>query len=362
MLRWVILAVAVVALAAIATVAVQFVPSSEQGWNLPVASADTGPSPKAEVDHELTYEFGEMPQQATGRRTWTITNAGDADLKLWKGSSTCMCTIAKLKEGDTMVLKPGESTEIELEWKTNDVQGDFHKGANIETNDPDRPTIALNVHGTVNPPVIIIPGETIDLHNVSVDEPQSSFIALYSPDRPETQITEVKTSKPDFLKTEVVPMSEDELERAKMKTGWKINIQVEPGYPIGHLREEIVIKTDHPLRPEIRISAVGTVIGPISVVPERIRMVNVKSREGASIDVALLVRGGNEAKIEVAEKPEKLNAAIESDGETQGRYKLKVNVPEGTPAGFIDGDIVLKTDQPNAGELRVPVSILVGAN
>jgi len=362
MLRWVILAVAVVALAAVATVAVQFVPSSEQGWNLPVASEHTGPAPKAEVDKELTYEFGEMPQHATGNRVWTITNAGDADLELWKGSSTCMCTIAKLKEGDKMVLKPGESTEIELEWKTNEVQGEFHKGANIETNDPDRPTIPLFVHGKINPPVIVIPGETIDLHNVSADDPQSSFIALYSPDRPETKITEVKTSRPDFLKTDVEPMTENELERAKMKSGWKINIHVEPGYPIGHLREEVVIKTDHPLRPEIRITAVGTVSGSISVVPERIRMVNVKSREGASADVALVVRGGKEAKIEIAEKPEHLDAAIAPDDAAKGRYKLKVNVPQGAPAGFIDGDIVLKTDQADAAELRIPVSILVGAN
>lgn len=362
MLRWVILAVAVVALAAIATVAVQFVPSSEQGWNLPVASANTGPKPKAEVDKELTYEFGEMPQHSKGQRTWTITNAGEGDLELWKGTSTCMCTIAKLKEGDKVTLKPGESTEIELEWDTNEVHGDFHKGANIETNDPDRPTIPLFVHGKINPPVVVLPGETINLHNISADEPQDNFIALYSPDRPEFEITEVKTSKPDFLTAGVEPMSEDELKFAETKSGWKVNIHVEPGYPIGHLREEILIKTDHPLRPEIRVTAVGAVSGPISVVPERVRMVNVKSRDGASTDVSLLVRGGNEAKIEVAEKPEKINATIEPSDAANGRYKLKVDVPQGTPAGFIDGDIVLKTDQPNAAELRIPVSVLVGAN
>ena len=128
------------------------------------------------------------------------------------------------------------------------------------------------------------------------------------------------------------------------------------------MREEIVIHTDHPLRPEIRVTAVGVVSGPISVVPDRIRMVNVKSREGASIDVNLLVRGGNEANIEVAQTPEHVDVAVEADEANKGRYKLKVNVPQGTPAGFIDGDIVLKTDQENAGELRIPVSILVGAN
>lgn len=362
MLRWVILAFAVVALAAAATVVVQFVPSSEQGWNLPVASDHDGPKPKAEVDKELTYEFGDMPQHATGRRTWTITNAGEADLEIWKGSSTCMCTIAELKEGDKMVLKPGESTEIDLEWKTNDVQGEFHKGANIETNDPDRPTIPLFVHGTINPPVIVIPGESIDLGNLTPDDPQDHFIALYSPDRPEIEITEVKTSNPDLLKTSVEPMNEEELKLAQMKTGWKIHLQVGAGYPIGHLREEILIKTDHPLRPEIRVTAAGTVSGAISVVPERVRMMNVKSRDGASTELTLVVRGGKEAKIEVAQTPKNLDATVEPAESAQGRYKLKISVPQGVPAGYIDGDIVLKTDQEDAAELRVPVSILVGTN
>ncbi len=365
MLRWVILAVVVVALTAIMTVAMQLVPSSSDAqWDLPVAPVKTGPAPKAEVDGELTYEFGEMPQQSTGKRTWKIKSVGEADLVIWKGTSTCMCTIAKLKEGDKMVLKPGESTEIDLEWKTNTVHGDFHKGANIETNDPDHPSFPLFVHGKINPPVILMPGDTVDLHNISSDDPKPTFIALYSPDRPEMKITAINTSRPEFLKADAVSMSEAELESGKIKAGQKINIHVEPGFPIGTLREEVVIHTDHPLRPEIKVTVVGTVNGPISVLPERIRMVTVKSRDGASADVTLLVRGGQEAKFEVAQKPEKLEVSIEPSptATLKGRYTVKVVVPQGTPAGLIDGDIVLKTDHPNASELKIPVSILVGAN
>ena len=34
-------------------------------------------------------------------------------------------------------------------------------------------------------------------------------------------------------------------------------------------------------------------------------------------------------------------------------------MPPGTPAGEIDGDIVLKTDHPKASELKIPVIILI---
>ena len=39
-----------------------------------------------------------------------------------------MCTIAKLKQGEKATIKPGESTEIEVEWKTKDAVGEFSKG------------------------------------------------------------------------------------------------------------------------------------------------------------------------------------------------------------------------------------------
>lgn len=363
MLRWVILAVVVVLLAAGSAVLLDVTSPTTSPFSQPVAAKPTGPQPKAVVDGELTWQFGEMGQQETGKRTWKLTNQGDADLQIWKGTSTCMCTVAKLqKDGDKLTLKPGESTDIDIEFKTNEVVGDFHKGANIETNDPDNPTFPLFVHGKINPPVIMIPGDTIDLRIVNSDDPKSVFVGLYSPDRPETQITEVKTSKPDFFATRVESMSESELESGKIKAGWKVHLDVKPGFPLGQMREELVIHTDHPHRPEIKVTVVGVVAGPVSVTPERIRMQTVKSKDGGSSEVKLNVRGGGEATFTVADRPGNLEVAVEpvDAGGVKGQYRMTVKVPPGTAPGLIDGDVVLKTDLPNAGELKVPVSFLVG--
>ena len=38
---------------------------------------------------------------------------------------------------------------------------------------------------------------------------------------------------------------------------------------------------------------------------------------------------------------------------------MTVTVPPGTAAGEVEGNIVLKTDHPNASELTIPVSILI---
>jgi len=365
MLRWVVLAVVVVVVITAATLVMQFAPASSEKWNLPVASANKGPLPKVVVEGELTYEFGTMTQQSEGKHSWLFRNEGEGDLQLWKGTSTCMCTFAQFKNDEKAVLKPGESTDIEVVWKTNYTNGDFKKGANIETNDPNVPSVPLFVHGTINPPVVIRPGDVVDLHAVDVQDSKGGDVAIYSEDRPDMKITKILSSKPGLLVADVTPMTEDDLTKLKLKGGLRVHVNVKPGFPIGTMREEVVLQTDHPQRPEIKLTVVGSIAGPISVLPERVRMVNVKTSEGASKEVTLLVRGGKTANFEVLKKPEKIGVTIEpgdTSADRKGRYLVKVDVPKGTPPGYIDDTIVIKSDFPDVGELKIPVNILVGSD
>src|SRR5262245_8738762 len=135
MLRWIVLALVVVALTTGATLLTQYAPTSE---SVPVVSvaARTGPQPKVSVPEPLTHEFGAMAQLSEGKHSWEFTNIGEADLELWMESSTCSCTIAKLKSEDghekkRLVLKPKESTPIELQWQTKVFKDEYSKGATI---------------------------------------------------------------------------------------------------------------------------------------------------------------------------------------------------------------------------------------
>jgi hypothetical protein len=364
MLRWVILAVAVVALTALATLVVEYVPSSDSSWNLPVRSNMIGPQPKVVVEGALTHEFGAMSQQRTGNHSWVVRNLGKGELELWMESSTCMCTIAKLANGNKAVVKPGESTEIDLEWKTNNTVGVFNKGATIGTNDPSRPSFTLAAHGTVHPPVVVLPSEeVIQMGSISNDETKIFRVAIFAPDRPELKLTKISTSRPDLLFAQPAPLTPDECESLKIKAGYRLNLEIKPGTALGTFRDEVVVQTDHPLQSEVRLIVAGAVTGPISVVPDHLRMVTVKSREGASEDITLLVRAGKATNFEVAHKPEKVEVSI-APNETsslKGRYRLTVTIPPGTLSGYVDDQIILRTDHPKVSELKIPVSIVVGA-
>jgi len=366
MLRWATLSVIVVVLAAAATFLFQSGSYSTPSWSLPASAAKNGPQPKVDLQGPLTHEFGMMAVQKTGTHNWNVKNTGQVDLELFMVSSTCMCTIAKFKEGAKAVVKPGESTEIALEWKTNNAIGDYSKGATIGTNDPNMPEFKLAVHGIVHSPIIVVPevkDNVLPVGTVSNDEPKTTSIALFSPERPDLKPTKITTSKPDLIVVKEIPLMPAESAQLKAKGGYRLDIQFKPGMAQGNFRDSVVIETNHPDEPKLELTLTGFVTGAISVMPANLRMVNVSGKEGGSGQVTLLVRGGQPTNFTVSRKPEKVEVSVVSN-ETpslKGRYRVTVTVPPGTPAGLVDDEIILHTDHPKVSELKIPVNILVGA-
>lgn len=372
MTRWIILTVVVVVLTGAATFLVQYVPDSDPELLSPVVQ-QTGPRPKLEITPDLMFDFGVMSQRDKGTHTWSIKNVGEGELELWlEGKPTCSCTVAELEipkgqEGGpkkVVHVKPGDSTKINLVWETRNRENHYSQSATIGTNAADKPTFTLAVHGMVHPPVMVVPPQLITLQQVSNEDPTLTRIGVFSLDRPATKVTKVSSSRPSLITARAVPFGEEEKKAFKTSAGYRVEIEIKPGMPLGRFQDELVIATDHPLQPETKVTITGNVTGPISVVPERLRMPNVVGSQGATREITLLVRGGDKTHFEVAHKPDKVEIAIapSETGETKGRYRMTVKVPPGTTSGWVDDEIILKTDHPKAAELKIPVSIIVSNN
>jgi hypothetical protein len=378
MLRWIVLALFVVGLTAAATFFLN-VPDSGPDGRVPVPEVTLGPHSKVEIPGQMTYEFGTMSQHDGGTHGWDVKNVGEANLVLWlDGKPTCHCTIAEFEtagqaeEGTPqkkVVVEPGKATRVNLKWETREWKDrEYLQSATFGTNDPARPAFTVAVKGIVYPPIIVMPPQMISLPSVSTEEPTQTKIAVYSLDRPATKVTKVVTSRPAYIIANPVQFgaNSEESKYFKVKNGYRIDVEVKPGMPIGNFHEEIVIQTDHPHMPEIKVSIGGSVSGPISAIPSVVRIPNVTSNKGVEKDIALLVRGKTAPNFEVAHKPEQLQIAIDrDDAQTRGRWRMRVTVPKGTKAGRLEGDIILKTAHPRASELKIPVDIYVsnvGAN
>jgi Protein of unknown function (DUF1573) len=380
MMRWLLLAVLVVALTVGATLALQFLPADDapdKGRRFPsspIAEKDRKDAPPgiAEVDGGLIHDFGVMSQYSKGEKTWVIKNVGKGDLRLIKGKSSCSCTIASLKDGDMATIKPGEQTTVLLEWDTKDNNGKFGQTAEILTpDDPNRQMIEFIVRGHVAPAIVMVPpGNTVQFSSISNNESHRAYFGIYSPDKPDMEITSITTSRPEHLQVSYKPFTDEEREQLQISTkgGYRVEVEVMPGMPLGDFREEVVLETTHSKQPMVRMAVIGKTVGPITVVPDHVMFSATSSDQSASAAVTLIVRDHDQTKFEISESPQNLKAEIsevddsakaDRHGSKARVYRMTVTVPPGTSPAVIAGTIILKTNHPLAGEVRIPVNVTV---
>ena len=374
MTRWIVLAVLVVVLSAAATVVVQFLPESSSPSGAPkdFPVVPAGPAPLAVVKEPLEYDFGTMAQRSRGSKAWTIRNEGESDLKIFLKSTTCKCTVANLGKDGKATIKPGEETKIPLEWETKELQDKFAQSATIGTNDPTHEEIVFRVVGLVQPPIVMVPPEpAVYLLNVPNDAGALANKAIFSKDRPHFQITNIVSSRPELIEGAVKPLDAASLKGFGIEAGHHLEVKVRPSTGLGPFSAELVLTTDHPSLPELKIAVTGKLVGAITPTPEEVRLTGVSGEKGGATSIILLVRGQDRTAFEVEKIPAGLKVEINpvdqqpkvAEGADPARalrqYRLTVTVPPGSDPGEIDGAIVLKTDHPHAGRVTIPVRVLI---
>lgn len=101
--------------------------------------------PRLAVDPE-GFDFGEVRQQRTVSKEFRLVNFGDAALEILRISTSCGCTV--VEAGERRVAA-GESTRLRVELETREDRGPVVRTVLIETDDPDRPRVTLELRATV---------------------------------------------------------------------------------------------------------------------------------------------------------------------------------------------------------------------
>lgn len=372
MWRWVALALLVVTVSGAAAWVAITPPSANtlSGLPFPAPPKSDAPSGKVALEpSEEVYQFGVMPQLQKGRHQWVIRNEGPGDLTLTGDKPYCSCTVLSLQPGEKKTLKPGETFPVDVEFETRTYNGPYEKSARIFTSDPKHENIVFTVRGRVYPPILIMPEEGhIQAGTLLNDQARVFHAAIASADRPETKVLSVTPTRPDLLEINRKPLTAEEIKTFRLDGGGEhLEITVKPTEKLGPFSEEILVKTDHPLKEEVRLTITGKIVGPISAMPPQVRMPDV-GQKGRTEEMSLWVQGQDSTHFEVVSAPPNVKVAVApADDKAQGkpkasgghRYRLMVTVPPGTPPGVIDAPIVLKTDHPGAGVVELPVQITV---
>lgn len=89
--------------------------------------------------------FGAVPNRGYAKRTFLLSNTGDAPLRITQVRPTCGCTIAALADS---VVAPGQSTKLDIRLSADHRSpGNFEKTVYITSNSSAAPSQWLKFYG-----------------------------------------------------------------------------------------------------------------------------------------------------------------------------------------------------------------------
>lgn len=309
---------------------------------------DAGPQALLQTTHR---DLGRVRSDSEINHTFDLRNAGLQPLKI----SDVRLSGGGLSARLPQEILPGETGKIELSINAKELVGDWNWKILFGTNDKTKKIIEFTLRGYVFPPVEVAPAPAV-FFSIFHDETSTRKIKVLNHTERALVIERVEIIGSHFsadLKVEEV---------GKI---FALDITVPESVPPGRYREALLMRTNHPSRPTIRIPVNVLVKRDIFVFPEAIGFgqVNLQKIRNAPALLQLLTqthtvthRRGEFAIAGITTDIPFLKIEKTPAGRSK-IFKLDVKLdPEKLVPGRISGAITLQTDDPRFPEITVPVS------
>jgi len=338
--------------------------------------------PKVKVLDGTTYDFGAMRVNAEETHTFVFQNTGDAPLMIKTKSTTCKCTVSQLKED---VVPPGQTRDVTLEWTPNGTSADFSQRAEIETNDPYHPVVALSIHGRVLRALSPVP-PAISLQRLSASKNVTRRIVVFGYDESGFEITDYEllnenTASHFQVELSLTPTAEELAVDPYAKSATALQLTIHSGLPLGPLQQKIRLITTSLEMPHLEIPMEGTIVSDISIVGSGfsdarnlLRLGPVDAQKGIRKKLFVLVKGPHRDNIQLrlgTIDPEDVLQVELGDPQQVNdglvhKYPLSITIPPGSRAVNRMGtktssyaEIHLQSEHPEAKDVPIYVGFTI---
>lgn len=196
--------------------------------------------------------FGTVGNEGESTRKGAVYSMDHPEMKVTRIVDSNPSLLAVRTEPFEASGKDGEpikGTTLVFTLKPGDKLGEFNEEVLLETDHPQRKEVRFPVRGTITGPVAFFPGQRVIMHDATTDAGGSQNLTVWVRGRAAAQVAVVKA--PPGLAVDFAPIEQPGLVAASSK--FRMTVRVLPGTPAGQIRDEIVLKTDHPKAAEIRL-------------------------------------------------------------------------------------------------------------
>jgi hypothetical protein len=262
------------------------------------------------------------------------------------------------------VIRPGGVGKVTANVTTTQLKGQVSKSITVTTNDPASKQVILQIKATVSVPLDVQPNENVFMQG-EIAQIKPSELTVASSDGKPFDILSIDNPTGNFRVT-VRPFGSEE---AKAATGTgpvasgsaKYAITVAPPEKptIGRSYGNVTLKTNHPKQDKIEIRVTLNLQGPVKVEPERVYiMAGAGPASGPpSQHVKLKKPAGDALKIEKVESSDPGISATLTTVQDGREYDVEIKHVGESGKGTISGQVKVRTNDPQQGEITIPVVI-----
>ncbi len=315
-------------------------------------------------------DIGTLADTEKSGGTFIVKNEGDAVLILTGLGSSCGCTEPRIggqavTGGKTpspirVEIAPGESTTIEVSYNPLGKQDQDIQKVTVQSNDPVRPSVELELIAHVEPLVRVDP-RVLNLGDIARGE-SSVFTFKVSGSTPEFRVTRVTVNGIDTVRAKIVRSKE--VQRLGGKSNeFQVELTTDATAKPGMLRGTALVRTNDSRRPFTSVEIMGRIVGDLAFNESRVAFGNLKAGHSGEKTFRLHSKSGKPFDIVGLEQPSEDNHRVELSFKpvdaTRTAYDITAHVTAPMQPGGVRGTIIVKTNYPDEEQVTMPFFAIV---
>lgn len=290
------------------------------------------------------HDFGKLAAGTVARCEFVFTNTGTGLLKIHNISVSCGCTTA----GEwSREVEAGKTGTIPIQYTTGQFGGPFGKTVTVHCNDPAKPSVVLQVKGTVWKAVDIIPQFAMMYVNPETFPISSTIVRIVSNDDSPMEVFDLVSNNRMFA---------FDLRTNQPGKEYFLTVKTVPPFDPATAQGQITFKTTHSNAPVVNITTMVIMQPTVVVSPPTLTLGAFPLENPQTHTVSVHNNGTNRLVVTGAKVNGKDTSVQVRETQTGRAFAVHVQFPAGfTPSEGEPLEVSIQTNHPDFPLIKVPV-------
>jgi hypothetical protein len=318
---------------------------------------DTGAPKKSMVEPtpalvftETEHAFGKIFENKALEYQFAFKNEGNGKLVITSLKGSCGCTVPDLEKKE---YEPGEGNVVTVRYDPHGKSGPQHQTVTIMSNDPEHPTMQLQISAEVKPLVAMEPRLVNFGANVQKGQGAQQIVKITGRTA-DFAASNPTVNNPDRYDIKVLDTKEVVVDGEKLRQT-TIEVNLKKNAPVGTIQDNLMVRTNDERMNLVNVPIAGNIEGELDLMPPRLALGLLKTRETFQRDVKVTRKNGQPFKILAVANSQTNTTKLDAKFTPEGNgYVISISGAGPEQTGVLKADMIVTTDVPGEEVITIP--------